>query len=168
MTEQQQYRVTRTLDDDVELRHYAPCVMADVIVSGDYRRATYEGFRPLVTYISRNDIAMTAPVVQEGTDDEQWRVSFVMPAGTTLADLPVPRDGGVTLRNLAGHDAAAIRFSGIASRRDIVKQEQRLRESLRRAGIRPIGSVRIARFDPPWTPGFLRHNEIVIDVTLQP
>ena len=164
MTEQQQYDVVRSLTDDVEIRHYAPCVMADVIVNGDYRRATYEGFRPLVTYISRNDIAMTAPVVQEGTADETWRVSFVMPAGMTLTDLPPPADRRVTLRNIAGHDAAAIRFRGIASRLDIARQERRLRRALEAAAIRPIGSIRIARFDPPWTPGFMRHNEVVLDI----
>lgn len=165
MTEQQQYTVVRPLGGGIaELRRYAPCVMADVVVTGDYRRATYEGFRPLVTYISRHDIAMTAPVVQEGAAGDAWRVSFVMPAGMTLGALPTPPDRDVSLREVPEHFAAAIRFSGLASRRDIARQEQRLRDCLQAEGIAPIGSVRVARFDPPWTPPFMRHNEVVVDV----
>lgn len=165
MTEHQQYDVVRMMGK-VELRRYAPCVMADSVVRGDYRRATYEGFGPLVTYISRNDIAMTAPVVQEGTGDESWRVSFVMPTGMHLSTLPRPANQQVTLREVPEHLAAALKFSGLATRRDVARKESELLEVLRLEGITPTSAVRVARFDPPWTPSFLRHNEVVVDVAL--
>ena len=163
VAEQQQYVVVRTFGD-VELRRYAPCVMADVVVYGDYRRATYEGFGPLVTYISRNDIAMTAPVVQEHTGGESWKVSFVMPADAQLASLPRPANQQVSLREVPEHLAAALRFSGIATRRDVARKEQDLLGTLYIEGLTPTSTVRVARFDPPWTPGFMRHNEVIVDV----
>ena len=165
VTEQQKYDVVRNLGK-VELRRYAPCVMADIVVRGDYRRATYEGFGPLVTYISRNDIAMTAPVVQEGTGNESWRVSFVMPTGTHLSTLPRPANQQVTLREVPEHLAAALRFSGLATRRDVAGKEHELLEILRMEGLTPTSAVRVARFDPPWTPSFMRHNELVVDVAV--
>lgn len=165
MTEQQKYAVVRT-HGNVEIRRYAPCVMADIIVKGDYRRATYEGFGPLVTYISRNDIAMTAPVVQEETGNESWRVSFVMPEGMHLSTLPRPANQQVTLRDVPEHFAAALRFSGLATRRDVARKEAALLNVLSLEGIKPTSAVRVARFDPPWTPSFMRHNEVVVDVAL--
>ena len=165
MTEQQKYDVVRMLGN-VELRRYAPCVMADVVVRGDYRRATYEGFGPLVTYISRNDIAMTAPVVQEEQGQESWRVSFVMPEGMHLSTLPRPANQQVTLREIPEHLAAALKFSGLATRRDVARREQELLAVLRLEGLQPTSAIRVARFDPPWTPSFLRHNEVVVDVAM--
>jgi hypothetical protein len=33
--------------------------------------------------------------------------------------------------------------------------------------IQSTGKVRIARFDPPWKPGFIRHNELVVPINYQ-
>jgi len=37
-----------------------------------------------------------------------------------------------------------------------------LERLLKRYDIEALGPVRIARFDPPWKPGFARHNELVV------
>lgn len=54
---------------DVELRRYAPCVLAEVVVSGSAERAGNTAFRPLLSYISgrnrsRVTLDMTSPVLQ--------------------------------------------------------------------------------------------------------
>lgn len=36
--------------------------------------------------------------------------------------------------------------------------------AVRRAGLEPVGGVYFARFDPPWKPGFLKHNEALVAV----
>lgn len=149
---------------DVEIRQYLPCVMADVIVKSDYERAGNIGFRPLVTYISQNNIAMTAPVIQEQNTNSSWVVSFVMPADMTLAQLPIPKNSNVTLRQVQEHYAAALVFKGITTWRKIKEKEAELREVLAREGIQASGQLKIARFDPPWKPGFMRHNEVVIPI----
>jgi len=132
MAERQKFDLVKKIPrTKVEIRRYHPCVIADVIVEAPYSQAASLGFRPLVTYISQNKIAMTAPVLQESTDSRSWIISFVMPAEMTLRDLPNPQNSKVRLP----------------------------KESLT-----PIGALRIARFDPPWKPGFLRYNEVILDL----
>ena len=63
MTERQKFDLVKKIPKTkVEIRRYHSCVMADVLVEGPYEQAGSIGFRPLVTYISQNNIAMTAPV----------------------------------------------------------------------------------------------------------
>jgi hypothetical protein len=163
MTEQQKYDVVRRIpDSNVEIRRYHECVMADVVVNAEYQNAGNMGFRPLVTYISRNNIAMTAPVVQEQRSAQSWIVSFVMPAGMKLSDLPLPANSNVTLRTIPAHEAATLSFSGVTSENKVELKERELRQVLAREGLQPQGQLRIARFDPPWKPGFMRHNEVVL------
>lgn len=186
MTEQQPYQVLRQFPQ-FELRHYPSYVVAEVEVSGDFDRASNAGFGPLVSFIggrnhASSKIAMTAPVLQEpaGTDGttiamtapvlqepaSQGRhiVQFVMPADMHLTQMPTPADGRVKLRLVAAHDAAAVRYSGFASAAKYDSKLTALIADLQRAGLEVAGSPRSARFDPPWTPPFLRRNEVIIPV----
>ena len=165
MTERQQYDVVRSVGR-AEIRRYHACVLADVTVHAAYRYAANLGFRPLVTYISRNSIAMTAPVIQEQQEPDSWIVSFVMPAGMRLSDLPLPADAQVSLRNVPVQDAVALQFSGIATEAKVRQKERELRAIMERARLVPTGPMRLARFDPPWTPGFMRTNEVVIPIAV--
>jgi hypothetical protein len=92
-------------------------------------------------------------------------VSFVMPAGMELSDMPLPKNANVKLRQINEHYAAAISFKGITTWRKVSDKESELRNILTREKINPSGPMKIARFDPPWKPGFMRHNEVVIPVS---
>ena len=165
MTERQRFDFVKKIPrSKVEIRRYHPCVMADVLVEAPYSQAASLGFRPLVTYISHNNIAMTAPVLQESTDSRSWIISFVMPEGMTVADLPNPQSSKVTLRTLAEQLAAVLPFTGITTTSKIQEKESELRLALTNESLTPIGTLRIARFDPPWKPGFLRYNEVILDL----
>lgn len=170
MTEHQPYDVVERYPD-FELRRYPDHVVADVGVDGSFESAGISGFRPLVGYISAGGVAMTAPVLQqtldeavEATSASAYQVSFVMPAGSTVNSLPVPADARVTLRQVPEHRAAAARFSGRWTRGSFRRHAAELAEAVARAGLEPAGPLRWARFDPPWTPWFLRHNEVVLPV----
>ena len=170
MTEEQPYEVVRE-HPEFELRRYPEHVVAETRVTGSFEGAGNASFRRLVGYIGgRNTqsrkVAMTAPVVQEAEDEEAGRfvVGFVMPAGFDLAGAPDPTDDDVRLRAVPAHTAAALRFSGRWSRGRYDEHERRLRAALAEAGVEVVGPARFARFDPPWTPWFLRHNEVVIPV----
>ena len=165
MTERQRFDFVKKIPrSKVEIRRYHPCVIADVLVEAPYSQAASLGFRPLVTYISQNNIAMTAPVLQESTDSRSWIISFVMPEGMTVADLPNPQSSKVTLRTLAEQLAAVLPFTGITTTSKIQEKESELRLALTNESLTPIGTLRIARFDPPWKPGFLRYNEVILDI----
>jgi hypothetical protein len=154
-----------------ELRRYPPHVVADVEVAGSFESAGTTAFRPLVGYISKGGVAMTAPVLQQAVDELEdvtaagsYRVSFVMPSGSNVASLPIPADSRVHIREVDEHTAAAARFSGRWTAGSFRKHAADLRSAVVAAGWRPSGPVRWARFDPPWTPWFLRHNEVVLPV----
>ncbi len=183
MTEQQEYRVLESRGN-VELREYAPCVVADVVVSGSAEQAASAAFRPLFQFISGANVgaeplamtapviqrptgeqlAMTAPVIQEPAGTDQWTVSFVLPAGRAPSDYPVPTDPRVSLRAVPAETAAAIRWSGRWTDSNIARHSQDLRRAMTEAGWQESGEPRWARFDPPWKPPFARRNEIVIPV----
>ncbi len=164
MTEEQKFDlVQRIPNSKVEIRRYHECMLADVVVNADYQNAGNLGFRPLVSYISRNNIAMTSPVIQEPKENS-WIVSFVMPAGMKLEDLPMPSDSKVSLRKVNEHTAAAITFSGVTSESKVKEKEAELRSVLENANLISKGPIRIARFDPPWKPGFMRKNEVILEL----
>lgn len=170
MTEQQPYDVISE-HPGFELRRYPAHVVAEVEIAGSFESAGVSGFRPLVGYISRGGVAMTAPVLQQALDEvddvtaaTRFRVSFVMPAGSDASSLPVPPDSTVVLAEVPEQVAAAARFSGRWSAGSFRRHAAALRSAVAAAGWEPDGPLRWARFDPPWTPWFLRRNEVVLPV----
>lgn len=163
MTEQQKFRVINQFEG-FEIREFDSCVVADVSVNGDIDSASSQGFRPLFNYISKNQISMTAPVLEEELAAENWRISFVMPDGSQLSDLPHPVDSPVTLREVPAHLAAALIFRGRTTEKAILQAELRLNTLIKSHGFKVNGKVRIARFDPPWKPPLFRHNEVILPV----
>ena len=183
MTEQQEYRVLKSRGV-VELREYAPCVVADVVTSGSAEQAGSAAFRPLFEYISGANrgaeplemtapviqqptserLAMTAPVIQEASGADEWIVSFVLPGGRSVSEYPIPTNSRVSLRAVPGETAAAIRWSGRWTPSNIARRSEELRRAMAEAGWQESGEPRWARFDPPWKPPFARRNEIVIPV----
>jgi hypothetical protein len=146
----------------IEIRRYPSHAIAEVVVPGDFDEGANRGFRALFGYI-QGQVAMTAPVVQTPDEDGQ-RVAFVMPAGRTMDTLPTPQDARVQLRAVPQHLAAALRFSGWGNARDLEKRSRQLMAGLEDSPWRPVGPVRLARFNAPFVPPFLRHNEVVVDV----
>ena len=159
MTERQKYEVIQ-ISDGIEIRRYLPYVAADVVINEDYDKAASMGFRPLANYIFSNNISMTAPVIVEEKSPESWQVSFVMPHGSKLSEMPIPVNN-VKLRGEQEEICAAIKFNGNTSKNRIKKYEEKLLSYLKVQNIQKSGQLRIARFDPPWKPGIIRHNELI-------
>ena len=174
MTKQQEFRVLQTYED-FELREYLPCVIAEVKVSANYSTATSSAFSSLFNYISKGNessqkIAMTAPVITaqkaDRSDSAGWYVSFVMPSGSAFDHMPHPNDSQVRLRELDTETCVAKSFRGTATDELSRKKVQELRTSASKAKIALSDETRICRFDPPFKPGFLQYNEIVIPIHL--
>jgi hypothetical protein len=185
VTKKQQYTVVAT-HRGFEVRRYDAHVVAEVVVEGSHENAGNRAFHSLVGYIggrnrtgrsvamtspvlqevdSGRRLAMTAPVVQsEGSGPGTFVVSFVMPSGETLETLPEPEDAAVTLRAVDVEFAAALRYSGRWTQSGYEKQAARLQRAVADAGLQATGHPRWARFDPPWTPWFLRRNEVALPV----
>jgi hypothetical protein len=174
MTQRQEFKVLRTYED-FELREYKPCVIAEVKVSAQYSNATNSAFGSLFRYISKGNegsqkIAMTAPVIASQKDkkanENEWFVSFVMPSGSTYGHLPNPNDPQVILRELDTETCIAASFRGRATEDVAEKKIKQLRAAAAKENLSLSEETRICRFDPPFKPGFLQYNEIVIPVYL--
>ena len=172
MTQRQEFKTLNTYKD-FELREYQPCVIAEVKVSAQYSNATSAAFASLFKYISKGNkgsekIAMTAPVIaaQKGkqANENEWFVSFVMPSGSKFGHLPHPNDPQVILRELDAQTCIAASFRGRATQEVADKKIQELRAAAAKENIALSEETRICRFDPPFKPGFLQYNEIVIPV----
>jgi hypothetical protein len=59
---------------------------------------------------------------------------------------------------------AALRFSGTWGEERFMEHEQQLRELMAEHGLEPVGEAVYARYNPPFTPWFMRRNEILIPV----
>lgn len=168
MTEHQPYTVTRRFDD-FEVRRYDAHVLAQVDVHAELDTGAGAGFGPLFQYISGNNasrqsIAMTAPVLQEPQGAGIQTVSFVMPADLPETGVPAPKDPRVRMTAVPARTVAVHRFSGSARGDRFAEHGQRLIAAVWDAGLEPIGPLSYARFDPPWKPGFMRHNEAMVEL----
>jgi hypothetical protein len=179
-TEEPPHTGARTYDG-FEVRRYEPYLVAETIVDGTADEAGSEGFRRLAGYIfGRNkgarDIAMTAPVAQapvkiamtapvvQRASATGYVVQFAMPREWTLETLPEPLDARVTLRAVPARDLAVIRYSGTWSQSRYEEHLARLKDALAKAGLAWHGEPVWARYNPPWTPWFLRRNEIWLEL----
>jgi hypothetical protein len=70
----------------------------------------------------------------------------------------------VHIRTVPERLAAAVRYSGRWAEPAYRRRLAGLETAVVAAGLAPVGAARFARFDPPFTPWFLRRNEVVLDV----
>ncbi len=177
-TEEPDYKVVQTLDE-IELREYATYTVAEVVVPGPAAEAGNLAFPILAGYIFGKNkgtqkfamtapvtqaaepvkLEMTAPVTQTATPGG-FRVQFVLPKGITRASAPEPLDTQVTLRDIAPSRVAVIRYSGFLSDSNYNQHLVELQTALRAANLNWVGEPVYSRYNAPFTPWFLRRNEI--------
>jgi hypothetical protein len=113
---------------------------------------------------------MTAPVIAaqraDRASDNDWFVSFVMPSGSRFGHLPQPNDPQVILRELDAERCVANSFRGRATAELSKKKTDELRIAAGKVNVNLSDETRICRFDPPFKPGFLQYNEIVIPISI--
>jgi len=179
--EQPKYRVILS-ENNIELREYAPMLLAEVEVSGERKEAIKQGFKMLADYIFGNNVskkkmemtapvtselneklAMTAPVMQQGQGDK-WKVRFVMPAGYNIDTLPKPNSSSVNLISIPAKRFVVIRFSGWAGEDNIQLHTEELKAYISEQNLKTAGNLVLAFYNPPWTLPFLRRNEVMIEV----
>lgn len=166
----------------IELRDYAPHIVAQVQVSGEQLQAIQEGFGMIADFIFGNNapaqkiamtapviqqtgekIAMTAPVIQQAKDHD-WIVRFVMPSAYTMATLPKPKNEQVTLNEIPEKRFAVIRFSGMADQQSLQKHEAELKAFVTERKLSVLSPLAYAFYNPPWTLPFMRRNEVMVEI----
>ena len=183
-TEEPKYTVSAK-HDGFEVRKYAARIVAQVEVEGEAKVATNKGFRILADFIFGNNaanaevamtapvdrseqIAMTAPVDRAQTED-RWTVTFTMPSKYTLETLPRPNDDRVKIREVPPTRYAVAKFSGRPKPAEVARRMAALMEAVAEEGYTPSGTPPVySQYNPPWTPSFLRRNEVMLELKRAP
>ncbi|GMW03557.1 MAG: hypothetical protein AMXMBFR84_46910 [Candidatus Hydrogenedentota bacterium] len=180
--------------DGYEIREYKPYIVAEVVVTGEFKEALNGGFRQVADYIFGNntvadkegeskeiamtapvleqkpesqEIAMTAPVLEQqpaGDASEAHIVSFVMPSEYTMATLPKPNNPDVKLTEVSAKKYAVLEFSGFVPAKKADEKKEEIRGLAARDGLKTTGEPLLAQYNPPWTPPFMRKNEVWLEI----
>ena len=175
-------------EGNFEVRDYADLVLISTAMRFE-AQGNDGSFSRLFRYISgengkQQKVAMTTPVFMErGSDnlaDETFsresqpgsrqaetqpgQMAFVVPEQVASAGAPLPGNANVELRERKGGKFATIRFAGRMDDETLLERENELRQWMEQQNLTAAASVEYAGYDPPWTPGFLRRNEILIRI----
>jgi effector-binding domain-containing protein len=167
MTEVQKYEVVKSYKD-FEVRDYAPFITVSTLEAGNMLSAGNQAFRTLASFIfggnrESKKIPMTAPITEVPVDNG-YKVSFVMPSGMSIADMPTSEDANLKIAEHSAMKMAAIRFSGTVGNHSFSNNEKKLKELLLAEGIEFDPTPMYARYNAPTTPFFLRRNEVLLSL----
>jgi hypothetical protein len=176
------FTVERKLGD-IEIRDYARYAVAETFVGASADLAGNLAFPVLAGYIFGKNkgaraFAITAPVSQaaapmhfamqapvtQTAKDGGYLVQFVLPRDVTPDTAPEPDDPRVRIRDVPAHQVAVIRYSGLWSRENYAQHLATLTAALEAAGLHWDGEPVFSRYNAPWTPWFLRRNEIWVSL----
>ncbi len=154
-------------DRPFEIRRYPDLPMATTNMQ--YGSQGDDGsFMRLFRYIGgankqEQKVPMTTPVFMEPeANGAQGQMGFVIPKHVAEHRVPEPTGEQVQIRKRAGGRFAVIRFAGRMNRETVAKAEEQLRTWINKKGLVGELDAELAGYDPPWTPGPFRRNEVLI------
>ncbi len=163
-------------DGDFEIRSYPAMAVVSAPVDADgsgpgVSASTDSAFLQLFRYITGDNeggatIAMTTPVLMDTAADGEGRMQFILPPEYVGAAPPQPTGSGLAVEELAGGLFASLRFEAEGPASPSADEAlARLRRILGQRGLTAAGTPPIfAYYDPPWTPSFLRRNEVLLQL----
>jgi hypothetical protein len=173
MVEKAPFKLVRKIGE-IEIRHYPSMILASV-----YGLSDDASFRFLFNYIAganqgKKEIPMTAPVINAPKGEriamtapvvsDSSSFSFVMPSDYTLETTPVPLDEHVVIEERRERTLAVLPFSGRHDIDTIGPKKEALLAQLKAAGVETVGEVFLMRYNAPFTPGFMRRNEVAVEI----
>jgi effector-binding domain-containing protein len=161
-------------EHDIEIRTYPRMLIAETIVSGDMGEARKNGFKILAAYIFGDNktasgqanikIPMTTPVMQQQLESGQWAIRFYMPGSYTVENIPSPINQSVKLSLLTEGKYVVIQFKGGTSKDGLKQPSHKLMKYITEKKLKTISSPILSIYNPPWTPSFMRRNELWIKI----
>jgi len=166
------YEVLKT-HDNYELRRYAAGFAIET------KDAEGKAFGSLASYIGvmsapqneqKEQISMTAPVVSIPDQDEStMKMQFILPSANSSP--PTPTNPDVKVIERPPQTMVVQKYTGGSTEADAKERVQALAEAARKDGYEipeNLGAWEWRRFNPPWTIGYLRTNEVCIPVPSTP
>ncbi len=159
------YRIVRS-DGKFQLRDYPALTVVETPMAAAGRGGNDGSFLRLFRFISggnavKEKIAMTTPVFMSGGETNAT-MAFVLPAKLKPSEVPSPSDGSVTVRELAAGRFAVLRYRGGRNAKNEAESLARLKAWMEAQGLSVLSPPMYGYFDPPWTPTFLRRNEVML------
>jgi effector-binding domain-containing protein len=170
MTEQVPYDIVKKIED-IEIRRYPEVIFAVVEDNDDD-----SGFGLLFEYISgenktRSRIAMTAPVVTSEkikmtapVITRKNYMAFAIPSSYNKETVPAPINPSVKIDVQPKKTMAVLRFSGHTPDTKVQKYIQALVTTLKTHNIQTKSEPVLMRYNSPFSPGFLRRNEVAVEI----
>ncbi len=184
--ESAEYKVVEA-EGKFEIREYPDLMLVATTTKID-AQGRDGSFMKLFRYISganesKQKISMTTPVFMENDKaGSEVQMGFVMPKEVAVQGVPTPTGPDVDVRKRAGGRFAVLRFSGRLNAKLAKESEAKLRAWMKTKGLVADDSpntseahnpeadiaetqssgVEAASYDPPFTPGPLRRNEVLI------
>jgi len=170
MVEKAHYIVVKKIDD-IEVRDYPELILA-IVEDFDDDRA----FGLLYNYISgenksRKKISMTAPVISSEkipmtapVISQKNFMAFVMPSTYDKSTIPEPKNRRVKIRIQPKKTLAIQRFSGYATSKKTELKIKQLLSTLEKNNFKTKGEPFLMRYNSPFAPGFIRRNEVAIEI----
>jgi hypothetical protein len=171
MVQSIKYEVVKKLGN-VEIRRYPKIVVAKVsnleadsfgllfrFISGNNMQKEKV---KMITPVVSQEIKMTSPVLSDFSN--QGYMAFVMPSEFSMETTPLPLDSRVKIEEVPSRLVAVLRFSGSWSEVHFEEKTKELLQELTNAKMAMVGSVFTMLYNPPFTPSFLRRNEVAIEV----
>jgi hypothetical protein len=166
-----EYKVVES-DGKFEVREYPDLMLVATTTKLD-AQGRDGSFMRLFRFISGENqsgqkISMTTPVFMENDKaNSRVQMGFVMPQEVAGNGVPAPTGEQVEIRKRAGGRFAVVRFPGQLTSKRAKESEASLRAWMETKGLAAADSadgsgVETAGYDPPFTPGPLRRNEVLI------
>lgn len=158
------YTVVRS-EGGIQIRDYPALTVVETPMAPAGQGAD-GGFNRLFRFITgsndtKQKIAMTTPVFMSGSGTNA-SMAFVMPAKLKTTDVPKPKDEQLRVRELEAGRFAVLRYSGGRNADNEAQSLERLRGWMKAEGLKELSPPIYGYFDPPWTPSFLRRNEVMV------
>ena len=156
---------TVSSEGSFEIRDYPSLTLASTPMQ---KRGEDGSFMKLFRFIEgRNDrsekISMTTPVLMTGP--QSGTMSFVVPKAVAEKGAPAPSNPDVTIQTVPAARYAAYRFSGSGNPAASEAAAKKLLGWADSKNLSVSGTPLFAYYNPPWTPWFMRRNEVLIRIT---
>ena len=162
-TETPDYSVVKK-DGKIEIRDYPELMVATAPMKDDMDNSFMTLFRFITgANEEKQKISMTAPVLIR-SEKEKKTMSFIVPKETVEKGIPKPTGELVTISKIKAARFVTLRFSGKRSSETEVKAVETLQTWMKEQKMEAKGEPVFAYYDPPWTPIFMRRNEVMVRI----
>ncbi|MEM9283293.1 MAG: heme-binding protein [Verrucomicrobiota bacterium] len=154
-------------EGEFELRDYEAHEVATTSMKGNTENGSFGRLFRYISGANERDvkIAMTTPVfMPTSKDGERSEMQFVVPREVAREGTPTPTSENVRVKRKAAARYAAVRFNGRGNEKQQEEQQEKLESWIENQGLQIVGEPVFAGYDPPWTPGPLRRNEVLLRV----